>query len=633
MNEINGSVENLSVIVEENDVLKSSKENRKLKRRSASGNIYQSTFEFKEASDSRDESALGANAHTIASVGNQSVNKQEVLIGAKRSEGNSIIEEEVIKETNLHAMETITTNSLVYVTNSVLSAGINSNNVNIDSHLLMMQRMQQDNMSQNLITSFTFANPLTTTSLPGHGIMSTQYSTPPQHIDANKVYSKLEEITRSLNTIQCDMRTLKDSKDVFTGQIESLQFKQETQEEKLREQGRELKKCQDKVGMLSNIAIRYEDEINRLNDKVEKLEAKMLRPNLTLIGIEESKQKTDQEQIKTFFSETLEITDEIKFHSVRRIGEGKNRPLSLVLTDPGKKGVIYANVSKLKDKKNQAGKPYFTNDHLPEETNEEQRRKRQIYADNKALPDAHQLPMSLQKGTLKVTGSVYRKKIKVSQNKELLQMNSDDLLQLQEIEALRGKEHREKGSIFVGYAIRATTLSEINKAYKHLKIKYGGASHLMMAYRLTGLNVAYDSDYIDDKEPGSGRRLLKMLQERKEEGLAVFAIRNYGGVHPGLRRFELILECAQEAIESLNANPGHTSKLSLKQTEEEESTVRRGKPQRRASTANEISRGRGAFAHCWRDMTTESTVQSETDYEDSDWDIGQNNAKLPRETW
>ena len=85
------------------------------------------------------------------------------------------------------------------------------------------------------------------------------------------------------------------------------------------------------------------------------------------------------------------------FQTAHEIGNGSPRPMVVRLTQPEDKYKIYCLLKNLLGVKNSEGRFYFVNNQLPDEYNENDRRCRQIIAENKRLPVSHQLTMNLRK--------------------------------------------------------------------------------------------------------------------------------------------------------------------------------------------------------------------------------------------
>ena len=98
----------------------------------------------------------------------------------------------------------------------------------------------------------------------------------------------------------------------------------------------------------------------------------------------------------------------------------------------------------------------------------------------------------------------------------------------------------------------------------HVRRKHATASHVSVVYRLTGLNKAYDEDYIDDMEHSVGRHVLEMLIQQEKFNVCVCIIRYYGGEHLGQRHFEIVKDLVNQALIKLEKGVTHKSTLPLR---------------------------------------------------------------------
>lgn len=104
----------------------------------------------------------------------------------------------------------------------------------------------------------------------------------------------------------------------------------------------------------------------------------------------------------------------------------------------------------------------------------------------------------------------------------------------------------KSGSIFVGAAIPAMNLEEVNRAYRKVRQMYPSFDHVMMAYRLKD-----SSGYQDDGEHSAGIRLHSLLYKARKKHIAIFVARNFGGANLGPKHFDYIEEVAEQALCSL----------------------------------------------------------------------------------
>ena len=68
------------------------------------------------------------------------------------------------------------------------------------------------------------------------------------------------------------------------------------------------------------------------------------------------------------------------------------------------------------------------------------------------------------------------------------------------------------------------SINDVVMAYKQLKYRFMGATHIMCAYRILDPDVAHMQDCLDGDEFGAGRRLLQMLIDNSAHNTAVFVM-------------------------------------------------------------------------------------------------------------
>ena len=96
----------------------------------------------------------------------------------------------------------------------------------------------------------------------------------------------------------------------------------------------------------------------------------------------------------------------------------------------------------------------------------------------------------------------------------------------------------EKGSTFQLIASTITTIEEANTTYRAvLSIpEMIGASQVMVTYKLKNGRFGY----LDDRDYELGAYLLRQMNQAKEENRIYFLMQNFGGVHLGQKRFDIV---------------------------------------------------------------------------------------------
>lgn len=109
---------------------------------------------------------------------------------------------------------------------------------------------------------------------------------------------------------------------------------------------------------------------------------------------------------------------------------------------------------------------------------------------------------------------------------------------------------RDRGSVFVGRAVRVTSEDEMDKMVADLvnDKKISQANHNMIAWRIKISDDLYAQDFDEDGEAGSGPCILHVLKMAEVENVVVVVSRWFGGAHIGPDRFKHIKNCARDAL-------------------------------------------------------------------------------------
>ena len=360
----------------------------------------------------------------------------------------------------------------------------------------------------------------------------------------------------------------------YKNQMESFTFEQDEFHKMMCEYNKSMKLMQDKVNVMSNLMVRQEAEIVQLKERQHQKDTKHMKSEIRISGlIDDGSSPTTQ--ATNFLKNNLKIQRDIPIEKAYRKGKGAVPALIVQFKDRGDKEVVYKNVKQLKGQKNANDRPYGVSSNLPERELEQDIRKRMIVQKNKNLPKHLQHKVSLTKGLLKVDGEEYKNAVQNLTAGDLLSLSGEDMLNSAVLDVGVGPVLTKEESVFHGFATTVDSVADVNRKYLHFKLKYADSTHVMMAYRLPGSNVAYDEGYQDDGEWGGGRRLLKILNEEDQLSVALFVIRKYGGKRLGTDRFEMISETAKAAMKRLCDGATEISSLKLNQRSTPPSTVRR----------------------------------------------------------
>ena len=351
----------------------------------------------------------------------------------------------------------------------------------------------------------------------------------------------------NMNSIQVDIRKLREEKNNVAQRVDRIKEKQVSQEVKTAIIEDDMELCKVKIDQLSGVVAYQDQVIQELNSKVEHMEVDKLRPNLVIQGIIETEREDCIQQAQLFFTNQLEITDQILIRKAYRIGKGKKRPLNVTLANPGDKATIYSYVSKLQGKSNARRGKYRIDDQLPPRLPEQKKRNRDMMWRNRNCV-ANKLAMSVKRGKLLVNNTPVQHNIKTPEASQLLKLKKIEVAALKDQKIVKGEPVSWGTSTFTGYVCDVQYFDEVNKAYEWVKFHNMDARHIICACKVPGNNIVNSQSYEDDHEHGARRVLLDYLNSIKLENRAVFVTRHYDGQHIGAKRFDLIIDAAKSAI-------------------------------------------------------------------------------------
>ena len=144
----------------------------------------------------------------------------------------------------------------------------------------------------------------------------------------------------------------------------------------------------------------------------------------------------------------LQKTDtDINFTDATRIGSGINRSMLPFPSLPhkSKKSSIYTKVENLKEARNEGGRKFYINDHLPESLNEKRRCTQQMKWINSKKDIAHKDQISVKRGKVFVNDQPYSSKVHVPTAGDFTSHSKQDRDRMSDFFFARGETKYEKG--------------------------------------------------------------------------------------------------------------------------------------------------------------------------------------------
>ena len=296
-------------------------------------------------------------------------------------------------------------------------------------------------------------------------------------------------------------------------------------------------------------------QINELNNKVAVLSAKAMENTLTITSIEgDSWKENTKEKVLKFLKEKVEIeaeADEILVaHRLGKFWKDQKRPrLIKIRVVPALRERVMENVSNLKEKTNSTGAKYYVNKQLPEQIMEQNRANRKAIQEIKDreenLPSKEKTKIVVKNKQVFLNGEPMKKELPTPEPLELFP-ESPEKDKLDKVRLTASDVLSESGSDFQAYAVKAGQIAEARRAYRKVKSLHPASTHVIGVFRIKNKEA-----FQDDGEHSAGHRVLKAIQEKSWNNIAIFVIRNYGGIQLGPKRHELINQVAIQAGERI----------------------------------------------------------------------------------
>ena len=297
---------------------------------------------------------------------------------------------------------------------------------------------------------------------------------------------------------------------------------------------------------LSEVCERMHTEISDLTTRVENLEISSSKKMVIMTGLSlvyENKKKETLQFLNDFINTNLGLN--INIDDYFTLGAANPRPIILILQTIDDKKKILSTKSYLKDIRDGERRIYI-NEYYPPTTHEKKKRDLELVDQ---LKDSNMI--TYVKGSLAVDGQIYRKQVLPPSPKELINLNPKEMEEILKLKTMRGAEFTKENSKFIAYVAPVHTHEDVNKVYKKIKLIKPDARHIVCAYWIkedSSTPPQYIKDFQDDGEPGAGRVLLDILEDRNLNETAIFVARKYGGTKMGADRFTMYSYAAKSAL-------------------------------------------------------------------------------------
>lgn len=294
-------------------------------------------------------------------------------------------------------------------------------------------------------------------------------------------------------------------------------------------------------------------ETKNLSRRVLDQTARSMKQNLTINELIQSDDEDCKVVVKEFFKDLLGVKADSKdIYVAHRLGSTGNSPTMVVKLEWNLRESVMKNVGKLKDRKNSKNQGYYISEQLPDGIVEGKKAAsalaKEIKEHNKSLTKDQQVKVSQRQDKLYLNGELVQPIITPPEPKELF-ADVDEQDRMDKMRFTTTRSQGESGSLFWGSITKIQNVADAKRAYRKVRQLHPEKDKVSMAFCVEERGKLVTGS-ADDSEHGAGYKILQTIKDNELSGVALFVIRQYGGIHLGKKRFKHICEVSQGAIDA-----------------------------------------------------------------------------------
>ena len=363
---------------------------------------------------------------------------------------------------------------------------------------------------------------------------------------------------KDLGNTDCVEKKHSDLSNVVTGdsaslvnQISELQENLSSQSDVINDLKNENDLLRKELDTVKKVLIHTNYRVDHTEREITIGKSRSMNNNILIHAFQEQENEDLNKSITDLFTKKLKVPN-VQFNAIHRIGNhvqsrstasGSPKPRIIVasLKNPGDKTKLFQAANRAENLQVRITNQY------PEEVRDTRSRLFQVQEQYKAKDVSCQI-----KGDKLVfsNGSVYSEKVKIPSAEQVLHAYEPDMCsKLDHVDMVHGETFREKGNTILSSACSVKSYNDCRLfALKALSSESAipATSHVLV-YRFTDSQGQLHEGYDNDREYGAGQCIMRELQEKGINDIALVMSRKVGE-HLGFRRYNVFKENAMSAV-------------------------------------------------------------------------------------
>lgn len=361
------------------------------------------------------------------------------------------------------------------------------------------------------------------------------------------------DTSRTMNTIKTSLDGLRNDQDEMSDKLRFVSEQAECNYDEVSTLKSENLQLRRELDLLRSVVIRMDRRMSVMDNEITDLRARSMRDNILIHNFQYTPNENLAATMPGIIKQTLGV--DVEFVRIHRNGvqpQRSGRPVTITakLTDPNKKDEVLS-AQKVK-KVAKTSLPFYITPQQPLSL---------VSARNKLYDKADSLKKQnigvrlSRNGISMPNGSKYSEEVPFLSNAAVLQIDSADTENMDEIVTKSTTPIQKNGSEFSGIGSKVDSISSVKNFYKKVCVDPYVASvdSRILVYRFRSDQGKVIENYHDDNEHGAGRRLLRYMQENQIMDAAI-VITRWMGEHIGPQRFNIMEGILNEVANLISDN-------------------------------------------------------------------------------
>ena len=365
----------------------------------------------------------------------------------------------------------------------------------------------------------------------------------------NNLVLKFDSQTEEINTLKNDIY----ARDGIEDRLQAVTVETEDQTSMITELKDQNARLVSELNLMKSYVVHLESRLDSQQNQISSLVERSMRENAIVTGLKERHNENTKAEVLTLIKTTLKIEKDIKIDRAHRIGSPANtnspRPIVVKFHDYTDREYVINWAKTLNRQNKETLSGIYINPQFPDDMRECRKRLIQVQKDYKEKEvETHIKGNSL---IFNRSGAKYAEKVCIPKAAEILDMtvSKHGKFNISSSDTTSDSNHS-----YCASAARTTTYAEVREASRQiLQSPVSANTYNTLVYRFTDKDGRIHDGYDDDRDYGTGSRILTYLKENDVTDVTIISSRTppRGVAKISSRKNTVILDAVKSVLRKM----------------------------------------------------------------------------------